>query len=166
MTFETKELYTPTDVKKVRELLVKEQNGLCLITKEPLVKPCCDHAHDDEMFVRGVLSHGINIFLGQIENAYKRRISWWCDIPLPDLLHEIAEYIARPEDKRYRHPAFLKRLQVQFNKLSEPSKREVLKQLGSLDGKNSTERKKLFKELLKTREFRYNDVIQIIMEML
>lgn len=160
------DLYTATDVKKTRESLLKYQEGLCKITEEPVVKPCLDHSHDSECLVRGVLSHGINIFVGQIENAYKRRVSWWCKIPLPDLLRSIADYLDLPcrEAGNYRHTAWLKRVTIDFKKLSETSKRAVLISLGESDGRNSAERLKLFQSVLKRREFTFKQIQKILKE--
>jgi hypothetical protein len=160
----TIDLYTATDVKKTREKLLQSQKGLCRITEEPVVKPCLDHAHDSNCLVRGVLSHGINIFVGQIENAYRRRVAWWCSIPLPALLRRIAEYLENPDKEAsgYRHVSWMKRLQIDFNKLPEASKRSVLSSLGSPEGSNGAERKKLFQRVLKSKEHTFEHMQEVI----
>lgn len=160
------DLYTATDVKKTREVLITEQQGICLITGEALEKPCLDHAHDDQQFVRGVISHGINIFLGQIENAYKRRVSWWCKIPLSDLLRKIADYLdyTSVQKARFRHVGWLKKVQTEFNKLSEGQKRAVLLSFDLPDGKNGAERKKLFQSVLKSREYSFEQIKEVLKE--
>jgi hypothetical protein len=160
----TIDLYTATDVKKTREKLLQSQKGLCRITEEPVVKPCLDHAHDSNCLVRGVLSHGINIFVGQIENAYRRRVAWWCSIPLPTLLRRIADYLEKPDKEaaNYRHVSWMKRLQIDFNKLPEASKRSVLSCLGSPEGSNGAERKKLFQRVLKSKEHTFEHMQEVI----
>ncbi len=64
----TEDLYSVSDVKRVRELLLKEQGGLDLLTK--LEIPCkmavLDHKHDINQFVRGVLHRQCNVVLGKI----------------------------------------------------------------------------------------------------
>jgi len=160
----TQDLYTTTDVKKVREALIKEQRGICLVSKENLVKPCLDHAHDDSQLVRGVLSHGCNIFLGTLENAYKRRISWWCKIPLPELLRNVADYLEKPEDTRYRHTGWLKKVQTEFNKLSASEQNEVLKVLSDKTGKNPKERKELFRKIILTREHTFDSILKVLQQ--
>lgn len=162
----TTDLYTQTDIKKTRDILLNDQKGLCLITKEPVVKPCLDHAHDDTQLVRGVLSHGINIFLGQIENAYKRRVSWWCDIPLADLLLNVSEYLSTDNKKasEYRHPAWTKKVQTSFNKLSEGQKGKFLSLCDLPDGKNGAERKRLFQDILKSRQYSFADITKKLQE--
>jgi Recombination endonuclease VII len=159
----TIDLYTATDVKKTREKLLKEQEGLCKITGEEAVKPCLDHAHDENQLVRGVLSHGINIFVGQIENAYKRRVSWWCKIPLSSLLRKIADYLdTSAKENRYRHPKWLAKMQTEYNKLSEGQKRSVLASFDLPDGRNTVERKKLFQSILKSSEYSFEQIQQSI----
>lgn len=160
----TQDLYTVADVKRVREALIKEQRGVCPVSKESLVKPCLDHAHDDYQLVRGVLSHGCNIFLGNIENAYKRRISWWLSIPLSELLRNIADYLDKPEDCRFRHTGWLKKVQTEFNKLSAGNQNEVLKALSVKTGKNPKERKELFRKALLTREYDFSTILKTVLQ--
>jgi hypothetical protein len=161
----TIDLFTATDIQKTREVLLKEQKGLCKITNEEVVKPCLDHAHDETQLVRGVLSHGINIFLGQIENAYKRRVSWWCKIPLPKLLRLIADYLdSTVSENRYRHTHWIKKMQKEYNKLSEGQKRSVLASFDLPDGRNTAERKKLFYSVLKSKQYSFEQITKILKE--
>lgn len=158
------DLYTQTDVKRIRELLITEQKGLCAITKQPLIKPCLDHTHDQTQLVRGVISNGVNLFLGKIENGYLRYVSWWCDIPLPKLLRNIADYLEFPNEKAniYRHNFWLRKIQTLFASLPEGSKRSVLKSLGCPEGNNSTDRKKLFQSVLTSRQHSFVELKTMI----
>jgi hypothetical protein len=160
----TQDLYTTTDVKKVRESLVKEQNGLDPVTRLPLQTPCLDHKHDLESLVRGVLSRQVNAYVGKLENNYKMYIGYWCSIPLPELLRNIADYLEKPEDTRYRHTGWLKKVQTEFNKLSAGEQNEVLKVLSGKTGKNPKERKELFRKTLLTREHTFDSILKVLQQ--
>lgn len=152
-----KDLRTQQDVKETRTKILQEQKGLCKITSEPAVKPCLDHKHDSEQLVRGVLSHGVNIFLGTIESAYIRRISWWCKIPLSTLLRRIADYL---ELKPYeiRHPDWKKKIQTEFNKLKSSEKDRFLNGFNQEPCKNDTERKTRMKDFLAKEKYSFTQI--------
>ena len=157
----TKDLYTTADIKKVRGLLTVEQGGADAITGIPLNRgrPCADHAHDDEQLVRGVLLHEVNSFLGKIENAHQRHITYWLkDRTLSQLLRQVAEYLEKPQDSRYRHNFWLKKVMIWFNKLSEPQKKLVLKELGQPAGANAKERRALFQKALLSRKYSFDTI--------
>lgn len=160
----TQDLYTAADIKKVRELLVTEQRGLDPITRLPLSTPCLDHKHDLQSLVRGVLSRQINAYIGKLENNYKMYIGYWCDIPLPELLRNIADYLEKPEDTRYRHTGWLKKVQTEFNKLNSSEQNKVLSSLCGSTGKNPKERKELFKKILLTREYSFDSIIKVLQQ--
>lgn len=160
----TRELYTPKDKAEVRDLLLKEQNNKCAITGLPLSKSeaVLEHRHDDEMFVRGVASRAANSALGVFENAWRRYLQWWFNGSLSDFLRQCASYLEQPVDKRFRHDQWLKKSMILFNKLPEGSKKEVLHLIGQPQGNNATERRKLFRKGLMTRQFTYEQVKQMI----
>ena len=161
---DTRDLYTAKDIAAVRALLTKEQNGLSKLTGLPLSKPCLDHCHsaENEQLVRGVLNSNENVALGKIENLYARYIGWWFKGTYPEFLRMVADYIERGVDRRFRHSCFIKRLNVEFNKLSESKKDEVLLLLDKPKGKNTVERKKYFNQAVMSREFGYNAVLSAI----
>lgn len=76
-----KELKT-TEIKTVREAVLKEQDGLCPLCGKPVVNPCLDHQHklrkadepgiDGAGLVRGVLCRDCNALEGRIWNAMNR----------------------------------------------------------------------------------------------
>ena len=166
MTIQTKDLYNAKDKTLVRELLLKEQMNKCALTGLPLDKSqsVLDHAHDDDMFVRGVISRQSNSLLGVIENGWKRYTQWWYTGTISDFLRQCAQYLEKKPNSRYRHDHWLKKAQTMFNTLSEGDKKAVLEALGKSQGGNSTERKKLFKSALMTRNFTYEQVKQMINE--
>lgn len=161
-TESTTDLFTATDTKKVRELLIKEQQGLDLVTGLPLTKPCLDHAHDSEQLVRGVIDLSVNAYLGHCENNFKRHISWWSDLTISELLRMIATYLERPVDKRYRHPKWLAKAQTEFNKLKESEKDKVLLVLTTDVCNNSSKRKATFKKLLASRKYSRDYIYDLI----
>ena len=161
---DTQDLYTTKDIATVRAVLTKEQNGLSKLTGLPLSKPCLDHCHslENEQLVRGVLNSNENVALGKIENLYARYIGWWFKGTYPEFLRLCADYIERGVDQRFRHSCFIKRLNVEFNKLNESKKDEVLMLLNKPKGKNTAERKKYFNQSVMSREFGYNSVVATI----
>lgn len=161
----TEDLYTATDVKKIREKILDEQDGKCAILGiqiRPERTPVLDHQHDDEQFVRGVLEREVNAFLGTSENAYKRFLGYWCSVPLPDVLRACASYLERPSNTRYRHPDHLKKLKTKFNSLSAKQMKQVLETFGKSDGKNLVERKKIFSNIVLDRSLGYEKIREVI----
>lgn len=160
----TIDLYTPADVKKVREQLTKEQDNKCLITglEIPARQHVTDHAHDDTQLVRGVLHRQTNSFLGKTENAFVRLIQWWYPNDLPTLLRQCADYLEREPDTRFRHTGWLKKATSKFNRLKESDKEKVLKLMQAENGKNGTERKKIFQKQLLTRQYSYDTIRTLI----
>lgn len=156
-------LYTTKDVKEVREKLLKEQQGVCALTKLPIPKgqEVLDHNHDTQ-FVRAVLGRQTNALLGKIENLEHRFLSWWYEESYSTFLRAVADYLERNDDERYLHPGWLKKCVVEFNKLSEPQKGKVLHALQAKKGSNSKERKASFQEALLTRKFTFDTILNLI----
>lgn len=166
----TEDLFTPNDVKRVREYLLKEQGGNCAILKAPIPKgrtACLDHNHfADDQFVRGVIERELNAFVGVSENAHRRFLRYWLPTPLPDVLRLVADYLEASErnpDKRWRHPMYKKKLQTKFNALTTKGRNLVLEYLGySASCSNDTARKKAFEKLLKDRSLGYEIILGAI----
>jgi hypothetical protein len=163
----TIDLYTPADVSKVRNILIKEQDRKCAIIGDfPKDRTfVLDHAHDDEQYVRAALERETNAFLGIIENAYKRHLSYWLPMHLPDVLNRIAAYLERSSctpDTRWRHNGWIKKIQTKFNTLKSSQQDELLVALGQQKGKNLVERKKLFLKAIKTKQFSYATIRSMI----
>lgn len=161
----TIDLYNTADVKKVREQLIKEQDGLCAITGIPTASNnfALDHKHDEEQLVRGAAHKQANAALGKLENLAVRYLYWYPE-GLPQFLRVCADYIEREPDRRWRHPGWIKKAGTSFNKLKEAHKDIVLVALGQTKGKNATERKKLFQRAVLTREYSYDTIRALIQE--
>lgn len=160
----TSDLYTPTDIKKVRELLLAEQDGKDKLTgiPIPLKSQVLDHAHDEQQFVRGVLHRNCNSALGRIENLWTRELSWWYPGTLSQFLRQAADYLELEVDKRYRHSNWQKKIKTNFNKLSARQQNDVLAHFGSQLGSNPKQRKELFRSLVMQRELGYNKILSVI----
>ena len=160
----TEDLYTPNDKKRVREILTKEQNNLCAITGLPMEKgqQILEHAHDSDMFVRGVASRQANSALGVLERAWVRYLRWWYNGDLPTFLRQCADYLERKPDKRWRHDAWIKRLCTDFASLNEASKKSILGTLEQEQGGNSTQRKALFKKAVLSRKYTFDYLKDLI----
>ena len=152
----TKDLYTTTDVKRVREFLFSEQEGYdaCTGLDLPPEKACLDHDHTSQL-VRGVLHRNVNALIGVIENNYKRHLRSWYTYDLPSFLRQAADYLEKEDDLRFHHPSHQKRNQADYNKLNEAQKDLVLSNLGYPTGTNGKERKDIFKQALLDRSLGY-----------
>ena len=160
----TEHLYTPADVKRVKDRLAKEQNGIDPILKEPFKETqVCDHDHTTQ-HVRAALNRNTNAFEGKVFNAWVRCLKWLSDKPLPEILRNLAEYYEKDYSNNPLHPGFLKRLCTDFASLNEKGKKEALHLLGQPQGNNATERRKLFRKALMTRKFTYDQVKAMIEE--
>lgn len=60
------------DIAILREKMLKEQNGLCLLCGFKVNKAVLDHNHKKPYNIRGVLCSACNIILSKIENNYLR----------------------------------------------------------------------------------------------
>lgn len=161
----TKDLYTPTEVRTVREQLAFEQNnkdaltGLTVENKQQVL----DHDHGSQ-YVRAVLHRQVNAMLGKIENAEKRYLGSWYKGTLSDFLRQCADYLEREPDTRWYHPGWIKRITADFNKLNAKQKDLMLIRMNSVpySCKNDTERKAEFKRILLTRTFSFDTLKNFI----
>lgn len=161
----TKDLYTAAEVKAVRQLLLKEQEGLCALSKikVTLADTHCDHAHDDMQLVRGALHRHSNLTLGKLEGLWNRYLAHWYPHNLQTFLRQAADYLDRPVDTRWRHPGWHKKLKVAYNKLTAKQQDLVLASLGcTISCTNATTRKKELGKLLKDRNLGYNAIKEAI----
>lgn len=163
----TKDLYTSKDVEKVRYQLIEEQDFKCKLTQvATAIKDYhTDHAHDDTQLVRGALHKSCNMALGKLENIYTRYLSYWFPHDLSTFLRQAADYIEESEknpDTRWRHPGWVKKINTAFNQLTEGQKKQILVQLGQPEGKNSKDRKELFRKASLDRQHGFEKLSKII----
>lgn len=160
---ETTELYNAKEKKATRDFLLKEQNDLCALTGLPLSadKAVLDHSHQTH-YVRGVLHRSVNSCLGVFENAWKRHMKWWYNGTISDFLRLCADYLERPDDKRFVHDNWLRGCQTKFNALNESQKKKVLVALAQPEGDNAKQRKELFRKALNSRRFTLTQIEHIL----
>lgn len=158
-----KHLYTTKDVQKVREQLYKEQEGIDPITGLliPEKQKVLDHDHSNH-YVRAVLHRQTNAVLGKIENLWTRYLAWWYVGTLPEFLRGCADYIEKEHPREYLHPAFIKKLQTEFNKLNEKQKQNVLSHYGLEKGCNTKERRVIFKKFILKRTHSMDEILEVI----
>ena len=156
-------LYTTKDVARVRDKLKKEQNNTDPITglEIPDKQAVLDHCHNTQ-FVRAVLHRQTNAVLGKVENMWVRYLSWWYEGTLSDFLRGTADYLDKEHDQQYLHPSFIKHLQVQFNKLNEKQKQDVLSEFNEEKGCNGKERKLIFKKFVLKRNHSMQQILEVI----
>lgn len=161
----TKALYNAADVTEVRKQLIEEQEGKDKLTTEviPDKQAVLDHNHKT-MYVRSVLHRQTNAALGKIENVWTRYLSYWYPGDLPMFLEQCAVYLREPDDKRWHHPQWIKKINTLFNSLKEAEKDKVLKSMMVDSAKNSIERKKSFQKAILTRGYSYDTLRNIIGE--
>jgi hypothetical protein len=157
------DLYTVSDTKRIRELLLQQQQGLDALTnlEIPQGKAVLDHLHDDEQLVRGVLHRSINVAVGRLENSFTRDLKWWYPYDLPTFLEQAAVYL-RKQPHPYRHLQWQKKLKVLFNQLSAKQMKFVLESFNKSDGRNAVERKKIFQEIVLQRDLGFDTIRSVI----
>ena len=163
----TQDLYTTLDVKKVKEILYKEQQGKCAMTgiAFPIKDFHTDHAHDDEQLVRAALYKQSNMALGKLEGLWTRYLAYWYPHTLPEFLRQAAAYLERSNrtpETRWRHPGWQKKLTVLFNRLPAVKQNLVLKLLCDKQGTNPAARKKLWSTIVKDRTLGYNTILKTL----
>jgi hypothetical protein len=111
---------------------------------------------------RGALHKQSNAFEGLVFNAYKRCIGWLSDDSLPNTLRRLAAYLeASPKIKAY-HPAWIKRVTIDFKKLDAKSQEKVLKEIDSTLGSNAKQRVELFRKKVTKEKLGYEKVSNIL----
>lgn len=165
MTRPTKTLYTASDVKTVRELLLAEQNGLDALTGLPIEpgKAVLDHCHDSQ-YVRAVLDRQVNAMEGRVRNAFNRYLVWSYPYSLSTFLRKMADYHEKEFSQQFVHPSWIKKIKTQFNKLKSAEKDEVLCRMDGVESKNDSERKKQFGKLILTKLYDYDTITIYINE--
>jgi hypothetical protein len=121
-----------------------------------------DHSHDTQ-HCRAALHLQTNAFEGLVFNAYKRCLGWLTDIPLPDILRNLANYLEQDYSSNAYHNGWLKKVKTIFNSLTAYQQNVALDLLAHEHGTNAKERKSLFDKIVLDRELGF-DKIQPILE--
>lgn len=157
-----KSLYTTKEIREFRDEQVEKQKGIDPITKEPFKEvQVQDHCHSSQ-HCRAALNRNSNAFEGLVFNAYKRCLKWLTDVPLPELLRNLANYLEEDFSNNPYHTGWMKAVKVEFNKLSASQQNKVLELLGSETGSNPKTRKELFTKLVLTRTLGFDIINNVI----
>ena len=152
----TEDLYTTADVARTRQKLLEDQQGRDALTglEIPPKQAVLDHNHRTQ-FVRGVLHRQTNAVLGKIENLWTRYLSYWYNDTLSNFLRKVADYLEKPDDTRYVHPGWLKRVEIDFKKLPAAEQTVVLSKMKIEGQPNGDKRVKAFVTGIKTQDYTY-----------
>jgi len=94
------------EIKKYRDIILKEQKGVCWICGKPPNIACLDHHHKKKINgtgqIRGVLCSNCNVFLAKSENNCIRYGISYSDLPY--ILRKMADYIEK-EQYELIHPS-------------------------------------------------------------
>jgi hypothetical protein len=152
----SKELYTPADIKRVRDEMVKAQGGIDPILKEPFKEPpALDHDHSTQR-VRAALNRNTNAFEGLVTNAHKRCLQWLTDKPLPEILRNLADYLEIDYSSNPYHNSWIKRCTIDYGRLKAQQQINVLQKMKVTAGGSAAVRKEQFVKALKTKEYSFD----------
>jgi len=156
--------YTQKEIKEFRDKQIKLQNGIDPITKEPFKEIAAqDHCHTTQ-HCRAALNRNSNAFEGLVTNAYTRCLKWLTDVPLPQLLRNLADYLEVDYSNNPYHTGWMTKVKIEFNKLSARQQNDVLAHFGSRLGSNPKHRKELFRSLVIDRSLGYDVILSTIKE--
>jgi hypothetical protein len=100
-------------------------------------------------------------------------MSYWSADTLPELLEGAAQYLRRPPDRRYRHSAWLRKVNTRFGQLRAQQQDAVLASMGAsgcigeadktlLVCSNAKQRKESFRKLVLSRKFSFEFLAKAI----
>lgn len=159
----TKELYSPSDVKRERQRLYDLQEGVDPILNKlvSFADTTCDHDHLLQN-TRGALHRQTNAFEGRVFNAYVRGLKWLTDLPLPVILRNLADYLEKDYSENPVHPAWIKRLSIDYGKLSTDKQKQVLCDMQIEAKSNATARREAFTKGLKSKQYTFEQIKELM----
>lgn len=115
---ENKWVSTPKQITTLKNKLLKQQQNICPILKEPIIKPCLDHDHV-EGYVRGVIGSRINLFEGQVTKLWGKYLSDHTDISLSNALRNLADYLEVDHQDSILHSGIIKDQQKALKRMTK-----------------------------------------------
>ncbi|AXC36779.1 DNA endonuclease VII [Escherichia phage UB] len=157
-----KRLKDSKDAANYRNELLKKQNGIDPIIKEPITKPVLDHYHYGNQHCRQVLQNEVNAWEGKVQNSFNRYMKHLTDKPLYEVLRNLADYLERnnsiPDDEQVIHHTALTVDVNKFKRLPATQQTAILEGLGVVPGSNTTARVKQARKLIKDGKLNMVDI--------
>ncbi|HAO2061956.1 TPA: hypothetical protein IHJ80_004936 [Escherichia coli] len=157
-----KRLKDSKDAANYRKELLKKQNGIDPIIKEPITKPVLDHYHYGNQHCRQVLQNEVNAWEGKVQNSFNRYMKHLTDKPLYEVLRNLADYLERnnsiPDDEQVIHHTALTVDVNKFKRLPATQQNAILEGLGVVPGSNTTARVKQARKLIKDGKLNMVDI--------
>ncbi|HGX4521481.1 hypothetical protein GNZ01_06270 [Escherichia coli] len=157
-----KRLKDSKDAANYRNELLKKQNGIDPIIKEPITKPVLDHYHYGNQHCRQVLQNEVNAWEGKVQNSFNRYMKHLTDKPLYEVLRNLADYLERnnsiPDDEQVIHHTALTVDVNKFKRLPATQQNAILEGLGVVPGSNTTSRVKQARKLIKDGKLNMVDI--------
>lgn len=144
-------LKNSADAAVYRARLLQEQNFIDPIIKEPIPagSDVLDHAHFGEQRCRGVLIREVNSWEGKVANSYQRYIKHLTDLPLPEILRNLADYLEQDTSSNKIHHTALTVDVGKFSRKPADVQKEILEGCGVAPESNSKKRAAQARKLIK-----------------
>lgn len=138
---------------KYRIELLQEQKGIDPIIGVKITKPVLDHQHHGNQHCRQVLQNEVNGWEGRVVNSYKRCLGHLTDMPVHEVLRNLADYIERnanmPEDEQVIHHTALSVDVNKFKRLSAKQQCDIIESFGLVPEGNVKKRALQARKLIK-----------------
>lgn len=149
-----KRLKNAKEAATYRNELLKKQKGVDPIIGIKITKPVLDHYHGDNQHCREVLQNEVNGWEGRVVNSFKRCLGHLTDMPVHEVLRNLADYIERnhniPEEEQVIHHTALTVDVKKFKGLPASQQCSILESFGvepeSNNKKRSNQARKLIRE--------------------
>lgn len=145
---EVQRLRNTDEAAKFRAHLLKQQNNIDPITGEIIKDPVLDHAHFGQQRCRAVLQRECNSFEGKVQNAFNRYMKHLTDVPLSEVLRNLADYLERDNSKLPIHHTAITVDTGKFKRLSAEKQRELLERFNIVPESNAAKRTKQARKLI------------------
>jgi len=114
------------EVAEVRETMLEQQGGVCLVCGTIPKRPCLDHSHVKRVkgtgLIRGVLCSSCNVFIAKSENNCMRY--GFSQTELPEILRSMADYLEQDH-----HPLIHPSEAPKPKKLKKQSYNKLIKEM-------------------------------------
>lgn len=131
-----------------RNHLLSKQNNIDPITGEEITDPVLDHAHFGEQRCRAVLQRECNSFEGKVQNAFNRYMKHLTDVPISEVLRNLADYLERDNSLMPIHHTAITVDTGKFTRLPAEKQRELLESFGIVPESNKVKRAKQARKLI------------------